>query len=256
MMKTSDIYIPANLINRLRNAKYVAALTGAGISAESGIPTFREAQTGLWSKYRAEELATPDAFRRNPQLVWDWYEWRRSIISRTTPNPAHYAIAKLEEIIPGFTLITQNVDGLHQQAGSGTVRPLIELHGNIHRSRCMDNSHYVDEWEDDAKPPQCPICGSQLRPDVVWFGESLPPDELQAAIQAASECEIFLSVGTSAVVEPAASLPYIALQRDAVIVEINPENTQLTINADYSLRGSAGLILPSLCEATWPELSW
>jgi NAD-dependent deacetylase len=238
--------IPPNLINALRSARHVAVLTGAGISAESGVPTFREAQSGLWAKYDPQELATPGAFRRNPALVWEWYEWRRQLVSQAEPNPGHLALAKLEQHLPHLTLITQNVDGLHRQAGSQNI---IELHGNIRRTLCFEEGNVVESWEDSNDvPPRCPRCGGLLRPDVVWFGESLPQAALARAFEAAEQCHLFLSVGTSALVQPAASLPLIALEHGATVVEINPDETVLSHRMTYTLRGPAGQVLPVLVE--------
>lgn len=243
---------PDDLIERLRAAQRVAVLTGAGMSAESGVPTFREAQTGLWARYRAEELATPEAFRRNPRLVWEWYTWRRELISAAQPNPGHLALAEMELRFPSFTLITQNVDGLHQGAGSGQRFPIIELHGNIQRTKCWQENCLVETWQEtDEVPPRCPRCGGLLRPDVVWFGETLPQGELQDATQASQECEVFLSIGTSGLVEPAASLPYLALQAGRCVIEINPNPTPLTNQASYVLCGPSGEILPALARAVW-----
>ncbi len=250
---SQKISLPEELVYQLRSAQKVVALTGAGISAESGIPTFREAQTGLWARYRREELVTPGAFRKNPSLVWEWYTWRRELVAGASPNPGHLALAAMEQRISEFTLITQNVDGLHQRAGNGNRAPLIELHGNIQRAKCLERGHLVESWQDGEIPPRCPTCGSLLRPDVVWFGESLPPGALQASWGAANACEVFFSIGTSAVVEPAASLPYTALQAGASIVEINPHSTPLTPQVHYVLQGPAGEILPQLLRATWPE---
>lgn len=236
--------IPAGLVEILRSVRYMVVLTGAGISAESHIPTFRDAQTGLWAQYSPEELATPQAFGRNPGLVWEWYAWRRELVSKAEPNPGHLALAELERRVPEFTLITQNVDGLHQRAGSLNV---IELHGNINRTKCFDEGVIVESWPSTAEaPPRCPRCGGYLRPDVVWFGETLPPQALAAAFEAAAGCDVFFSIGTSALVHPAASLPYQAIRHGAVIVEINPDQTPLTDGATYALQGPAGLILPAL----------
>jgi len=241
-----DIYHP-QLIQTLRSARQVVVLTGAGISAESGVPTFREAQTGLWAQYDPEELATPQAFRRHPGLVWEWYAWRRELVARAEPNPGHLALAHLEQILPQFTLITQNVDGLHQRAGSQAV---IELHGNIQRTICSEERIEIKSWPATAElPPRCPNCGARLRPDVVWFGEMLPEAALQAAFLAAETGDVFLSVGTSSLVHPAASLPFAALQAGAVTVEINPSRTPLTPYVTYALPGPAGQILPSILQA-------
>ena len=232
----------------LLRARSIAILTGAGISAESGIPTFRDALTGLWERFKPEELATPEAFLANPKLVWEWYAWRREKVKEAKPNPGHAALAELERRCiardANFTLVTQNVDGLHQAAGN---RNVIELHGNIRRVKCVDHHHPADKWPDTGDvPPRCPQCGSMLRPDVVWFGESLPEDALETATGAARGCDVFLSVGTSTLVEPAASLPFVARQSNAIVIEVNPEPTPLTNVAQISLRGAAGEILPQL----------
>lgn len=240
---------PAALIQSLRTAHHVAVMTGAGVSAESGVPTFRDAQTGLWAKYDPQELATAGAFRRQPTLVWEWYTWRRELISQARPNPGHHALVELAEEVPRLTLITQNIDGLHQQAGSHDV---IELHGNISRNRCFEEGRLVEDWpESDDRPPRCPHCGGFLRPDVVWFGESLPQAALASAIEAARHCDLFLSVGTSALVQPAASLAYEALHQGAVVVEVNLAPTPLTQHIHYALHGPAGQILPKLLQHTF-----
>lgn len=239
--------IPAALINLLRRAKRVAVLTGAGISAESSVPTFRDAQTGLWAKYRPEELATPQAFRRDPKLVWEWYAWRRELVSRAEPNAGHLALAQLEARAEQFTLITQNVDGLHARAGSQNI---IELHGNLTRTKCFECERYTETWVDDGNvPPHCESCGGLLRPDVVWFGENLSPNALNTAFTAAHNCEVFFSIGTSSLVEPAASLPWDALRAGAVVVEVNPNPTPLSEAATYALNGAAGQVLPELVRA-------
>jgi NAD-dependent deacetylase len=232
------------VISALRDAGRVVALTGSGISAESGVPTFREAQSGLWEHYDPQELATPEAFARDPHLVWEWYEWRRNLVAKAEPNPGHRALAELERQIPGFTLVTQNVDGLHERAGS---RNVIELHGNILRSKCsLEDKVVQPEEHDDSVPPRCARCGAFLRPDVVWFGEMLPAGALEAASEVARGCELFLSIGTFSLVYPAAALPYEALENGAVLAEINLNETLLSRHADYSLRGPAGEILPNL----------
>jgi NAD-dependent deacetylase len=220
------------------------ALTGAGVSAESGVPTFREAQTGLWTRYSAEELATPEAFVANPRLVWDWYAWRRQLTRAAQPNAAHYALVELERRYESFTLLTQNVDDLHTRAGS---RNVIELHGNIHRTSCFDEGTPVDEPSDDPRiPPHCPRCGGLLRPGVVWFGESLPPRALTEAERVSRSCEVLLSIGTSSLVQPAAGLPLLAKRAGALLIEINPTATPLTPHADLVLSGPAGQLLPEL----------
>lgn len=252
MTPPTGIEIHPDLIARLRKAQRVAALTGAGISAESGMPTFREAQTGLWARYRPEDLATPQAFQKDPQLVWEWYMWRRKLAAEAQPNPGHRALAEMEQRYPSFTLITQNVDGLHERAGSGSRFPLIELHGNLGRYKCAEEGRVVPEWpETGPVPPRCPHCGAMLRPDVVWFGETLPQDALHAAWQVAQDSEVFFSIGTSGLVEPAASLPYLALQSGACVVEVNPNQTPLTAQASYVLNAPAAVALPALIQAVW-----
>ena len=235
--------LPPALVSALRDAERVVALTGSGVSAESGVPTFRQAQTGLWANFDPQQLATPEAFARDPELVWNWYAWRRELVNRARPNPAHGALVEMERRLPSFTLVTQNVDGLHGRAGSENV---LELHGNILRTRCSFEGEAVEPEETDAAPPPCPNCGAPLRPDVVWFGEALPREALEAASDAARDCDLFLSVGTSSLVYPAAALPYEALQSGAMLVEINPDETPLTPHAAYSLRGPAGSMLPGL----------
>lgn len=236
------VIIPRELIERLGSALRVAVLTGAGISAESGIPTFRDALTGLWANYDPQELATPEGFARNPKLVWDWYAERRQRIAGVQPNPGHLALAALEQRFERFTLVTQNIDSLHQRAGS---REVVQLHGNIARVKCSVEETVVNPIPEDASPPRC-HCGAFLRPDVVWFGEMLPADALARAEEAAEHCEVFLSIGTSAQVYPAAELPLRALSAGAAVVEINPERTALTRHAQFSLQGPAGTILPQL----------
>ena len=250
-MNTPRIDIPPPLVETLRAAGTIAVLTGAGISAESGLPTFREAQTGLWARYRPEDLATPGAFRRDPRLVWEWYTWRREMVARAIPNPGHLALVELEQRVPNFALITQNVDGLHQRAGSQAV---IELHGNLERFKCFQEDTPLEEWVDTGEsPPRCPRCGGLVRPDVVWFGESLPGHALRAAAEAARACDVFLSIGTSGLVEPAASLPIEALRRGVKVVELNPDLTPLSSCATFALQGPAGQILPGLVRAAWPR---
>jgi NAD-dependent protein deacetylase/lipoamidase len=241
------IDLPSELIDRLRDAQRIVAFTGAGISAESGLSTFRDKQTGLWAKYRPEDLATPQAFRRNPRMVWEWYEWRRGFVATVEPNPGHHALAQIEAARPGFFLATQNVDGLHARAGS---RNLVELHGNIRRTVCFDHRHLAESWEPvDEPPPRCARCGALLRPDVVWFGEALPGDALRRAQEAAAQCDLFLSIGTSTMVYPAAELPFIAGANGATVLEINPDATPLSRHADYVLREKAGVALPRIAEA-------
>lgn len=240
--------LPPGLVEAVRRARRVVALTGSGVSAESGVPTFRDAQTGLWARYDPMELATPEAFARDPGLVWRWYAWRRELVGGARPNPGHEALAALETSAPDFTLLTQNVDGLHGEAGSARV---VELHGNIRRSRCSLENVTVEPVGSDHLPPPCPNCGAPLRPDVVWFGEALPGEALRDASEAASSCDLFLSIGTSGLVYPAASLPYEALGNGATVVEVNPEPTPLTPDADFAVRGRAGEVLPALVRAAF-----
>ncbi|KAA3627848.1 MAG: NAD-dependent deacylase [Proteobacteria bacterium] len=231
-------------------ATRITVLTGAGISAESGVPTFRDAQTGLWATYDPLQLATPEAFAADPERVWQWYAWRRELIAAAQPNPGHTALAAMEQHCSNFHLITQNVDGLHQGAGSHNI---IELHGNIHRTRCADKAHPAVPNPDDTRiPPRCPQCDAPLRPDVVWFGEHLPAAALERAFDAAKRCDLFLCIGTSSLVYPAAGLPYAALEAGAMLIEINPSETPLSHNAHLHLRGPAGEILPRLIAAPRP----
>ena len=225
-------------------ARRILVLTGAGVSAESGIPTFREAGTGFWARYDPMDLATPEAFARDPRLVWSWYQWRRGLIRAADPNPAHRALAAMQARGLPVTLVTQNVDGLHQRAGYEGV---VEFHGNIFRNRCRtcENVCLADDPAAEM-PPECPACGSLMGPGVVWFGEAIPQEALLAADNAASACDVFFSVGTSALVAPASGLADIARRAGAVIVEINPASTDLTDRADFPLAGPAGALLPAL----------
>lgn len=235
-----------SLISTLKSAQRVVALTGAGVSAESGIPTFRDAQTGLWAKYDPTQLATVGAFERDPKLVWEWYEWRRALRRDTQPNAGHYALAAMARLFPHFIIITQNIDGLHQAAGSPDV---IELHGNLQRNKCSRENIVIARA--DARPAAngllvCPHCGAYLRPDVVWFGETLPRDALERAFAAATRCDAFFAIGTSGRVEPAASLPRYAKRAGARFIEINPDATPLSAIADFVLRGKSGEVLPKI----------
>ena len=241
--------IPADLAEALRNARHVAVLTGSGISAESGIPTFREAQTGLWERYDPQQLATPEAFAHDPELVWNWYGCRRELVGRATPNAGHLALVQLEDLVPQLTLITQNVDGLHSRAGSTEV---IELHGNIMRTKCSAEGVIAGVYDEGETPPVCVNCGAPLRPDVVWFGEMLPAGAMESASSAARSCDLFLSVGTSSLVYPAAGLPHEALVGGATVVEVNADETPLTAYAHYVLRGRAGHGLPALAASAFP----
>ncbi|MCB0102339.1 MAG: NAD-dependent deacylase [Anaerolineales bacterium] len=242
---------PADFIRFLKAASRIAVLTGAGVSQESGLRTFRDAQTGLWAQYKPEDLASPEAFARDPKLVWDWYAWRREAMKGVRPNPGHYALVELEKKIPQFTLITQNVDGLHRFAGSQNV---LELHGNIQKVRCADCGTFTEEWGDDSETvPTCEKCGGLLRPDVVWFGEALPRAELEAAVNASRACQVYFSIGTSGLVQPAASLAHAARNNGSVVVEINAEPTPLTPKVDFAFHGKSGEILPDLLKAVWGD---
>jgi NAD-dependent deacetylase len=227
----------------IRDVLSVVVLTGAGVSAESGVPTFR-GEGGLWRQYRAEELATPHAFRRDPSLVWEWYDWRRQLIGDCRPNAAHRTLVEMERHFDDFILVTQNVDGLHKLAGSQNV---VELHGDIWRMRCTGGCRA--DWEDRTSPlpvlpVRCPNCGALARPDVVWFGETLPPDAMDAAWAAAQRCQLMLVIGTSSVVQPAASLPVLALQNGAYVVEINPHPTPVSDLVQDAIREPAAEALP------------
>jgi NAD-dependent deacetylase len=228
---------------------YVAVLTGAGISAESGVPTFR-GDEGLWKTYRAEDLATPGAFARDPALVWEWYDWRRQVCAAARPNAAHEAIARLDAALSRFLLITQNVDALHTRAGA---RRIVELHGSIFRARCMDCGVVRSDLAVplDAVPPRC-ACGGFLRPDVVWFGEMLPESALSEAFEVSRSCGLMLVVGTSAVVQPAASMPLLAKQAGAKVIEINPTETPLTPFVDVHLEGKAADLVPQVVNRLLP----
>lgn len=227
----------------LHSAQRAAVLTGAGISAESGIPTFR-GPGGLWRNFRPEDLATPEAFARDPHLVWEWYDWRRGLIAKAEPNAGHLALVELEKRVPAFDLITQNVDGLHRRAGSRNVTC---LHGDIWTLRCTSCWKSVESLQVplDPRPPRCE-CGAMQRPGVVWFGEALPAAEWLAAEEAARHCDVFLIVGTSAAVMPAGGLAALARRAGAKVIEVNAEQTHLSAAADASLRGPAGVILPQL----------
>lgn len=230
----------------LDGARSVVVSTGAGMSKESGIPTFRDAPNALWGQFDPEKLASPEGFLRDPALVWRWYEERRRMISTAQPNPGHAAIARLESHFHDFVVITQNIDDLHRKAGS---RNIVEMHGNIFRYKCFDVGHPVDELpRDDRVPPRCP-CGSLLRPDVVWFGEVLPGRAVERAYDALETCDVMLVVGTSGVVYPVAGFPEVARRHGARIVEVNPESTPITPLADVFVAGRAGKALPRLVEA-------
>jgi NAD-dependent deacetylase len=227
----------------LAEAQRVVAFTGAGISVESGVPTFR-GPGGLWRTYSAQDLATPEAFARDPKLVWEWYDWRRRQMAEAQPNAGHHALVAMEQRISGFTLVTQNVDGLHDQAGS---RNIVKLHGDIWMVRCTGCGRERQDRQAPLPelPPLCE-CGAMLRPGVVWFGELLPPGVWSKAEHAASRAEVFLTIGTSALVHPAAGLIDVARMGAAKTVEINPDATPYSGVVDYAIRGSAAEVLPQL----------
>jgi NAD-dependent deacetylase len=235
---------------RVARAERVAVLTGAGISAPSGIPTFRDALTGLWAKFKPEELSNPQAYQRDPELVWEWFRWRYELCSEAKPNPAHDALVRLEQRVPEFALFTQNVDDLHCQAGS---KRLVELHGNIARARCETCEHKerLPPAADFKPPPICERCGSRMRPDIVWFGEFLNPDDLDFAARAFSNCDLALVIGTSGVVEPAASLPHLASSHGAFVIEINPTETPISSLVDAALLMGAVEGLEAIMPEGW-----
>jgi NAD-dependent deacetylase len=245
------------LIRALREARVVVVFTGAGVSAESGVPTFRDRQTGLWERFDATELATPAAFARDPSLVWGWYEWRRAAVLRAEPNAAHRAIAAMAGSVPQLTVVTQNVDDLHERAGS---RIVLHLHGELARPYCETcrapfafppGIPQLAAAGERIEPPRCTTCGGRIRPGVVWFGEALPMHEWRAAVDAAGACDAFFCIGTSSVVQPAASLTGIAGAAGAVTIQINPVATDIDDEASHSLRGPAGTLLPELVAAVW-----
>jgi NAD-dependent deacetylase len=239
--------LPDSVLERLRDARHVCVLTGAGVSAESGVPTFREARLGLWAQYDPLQLATPEAFERDPELVWRWYRWRRELVSQAEPNAGHRALAYLQDLVPRLTLVTQNVDGLHQRAGS---RDVIEFHGNIFANRCFARcrGESLVDCGDAATVPACPECGAPARPGVVWFGEGIPETALNASFAAAADCDVFFSVGTSSIVYPAAGLGALAQEAGAATIEINPIPTEQSGSFTNALRGNAGVVLPKLVE--------
>lgn len=231
----------------LAKCRHVVVLTGAGVSKESGIPTFRETQEGLWAQYDPMDMATEEGYLRNPSLVWCWYDYRFGMVERAQPNPGHLAIAELGRLLPQVTVVTQNIDGLHQVAGSTDV---VELHGSIRRFKCLSGRHMgftrLDFASQTEVPPRCPRCGDMLRPDVVWFGELLPSEALNRVYDLANACDAMLVVGTSGVVQPAASLPRIARRAGAPVIDVNPARDEIADVADIFLEGPSGEILPRL----------
>ncbi|WP_248767306.1 NAD-dependent deacylase [Pseudomonas sp. MWU12-2345] len=248
----------SNMAQQLREAKHVVVFTGAGASAESGIPTFRDALTGLWERFDPAHLATPQAFRADPSLCWGWYEWRRLKVIQAQPNGAHLAIAELANRVPKLTVVTQNVDDLHERAGS---RDVIHLHGSLHSPRCIDcgQAHTLplptDALPEDGRriePPRCSACNGYVRPGVVWFGEMLPEDAWSAGLAAAQKCDVFLSIGTSGIVYPAAELPLRALGHGATVVHINPVRFDIS-GQEHFLEGPASVMMQSLLRETFGD---
>ncbi len=241
--------IPATMVENLSPTASVVVLSGSGMSAESGIPTFRDALTGLWARYRPEELATPEAFERDPARVWQWYESRRAVVGAARPHAGYDALNRIEALVGKLAVITQNVDGLHRRAGAGKV---LELHGNILRSVCAHSRRPIDpEWlrRSTEVPPRSPyVDGALARPDVVWFGEALPLAVLEEAHELVAHCDACLAVGTSALVEPAASLPMVAKRNGAMLFEINPDPTPLSRWADHCVRAPASAALGALAD--------
>jgi NAD-dependent deacetylase len=245
------------LLSALRAARRIVVFTGAGVSAESGIPTFRDKQTGLWERFDVTELATPQAFERDPALVWAWYEWRRAMVVNAQPNAAHQAIAAMATLVSDLTLITQNVDDLHERAGS---RGVLHLHGEIRHPYCgkCGQPHAAPASPPDqpsnnprVEPPRCKACNGRVRPGVVWFGESLPQRPWLGACEAARRCDVFFCIGTSSLVQPAASLTELAVAAGGTTVQINPNPTDLDDAVTFCLREPAGVILPQLVAETW-----
>jgi NAD-dependent deacetylase len=245
---TADALARARLL--LEKARSCVVLTGAGMSAESGVPTFRDAQTGVWSKFDPMQLASREGFEADPAFVWRWYSSRREKVAEVHPNAGHYALAGLERRFSPFAIVTQNVDGLHTRAGSTGV---LELHGNLMRTKCFAECGVrIDGLADvpEGEPPACPACGQWLRPDVVWFGEMLDPDVLEGAERLAARCDVMLVVGTSGMVYPAAGLAYLAKRRGAKVIVVNPNPSDIDDCADVLVVETAAEALPRLFEAT------
>lgn len=245
-----SVEIPTPVTELLRNARHVAVLTGAGISQESGIPTFREILMGTWEQFDMEKVATPNAFRENPREVWQWHEEQRHRFSHVRPNPGHFALAEMQRRVPQFTLLTQNIDGLHQAAGSTGV---VELHGSVQKARCPEGHFSIELGNETVDRMYCTECGAHLRHDVVWFHEMLPQDAIQRALRVTLECDLFLTIGTSSLIQPAASLPGRVLMNQRPVVEVNVAETPFSRRATHILRGPSGEILPALVRAAWPE---
>lgn len=257
--------ISTKLIDKLQKAQHLVILTGAGVSAESGIPTFRDTLTGLWKNYEAEQLACETGFLADPALVWGWYEWRRHRVLKAKPNPGHIAIAKMAQHLPKLTLITQNVDDLHERAGSQNV---LHLHGSLHHPRCFicEEPYVFPQTETDGttqadfiyheshiEPPRCQLCGERIRPGVVWFGETLSQDIWNQAAETCQQGDLLLIVGTSGLVWPAANLPYLADKAGIPIAQINPTVTSFSSVASFNLGGKAGEVLSALFQAAFSD---
>jgi NAD-dependent deacetylase len=253
MLKTADAVMRA--ADQLASARRVVVTTGAGMSRESGLPTFREALTGLWARFDPEALATEAAFRRHPAQVFGWYAWRRGLARAAVPHAGYHALVALERLVGELVVVTQNVDGLHGRVGSSRV---LELHGSLERFSCLEARHPfpasdvpapAPEPEGACEPPRCRRCGALVRPDVVWFGEPLPAEVMRAAWEASARCDTMLVVGTSGLVHPAAELPVIARRAGATVIEINPEPSEISPVAHVACRGLAGAVLPALVTA-------
>ncbi|WP_428965898.1 SIR2 family NAD-dependent protein deacylase [Micromonospora fluostatini] len=250
--------VPPEAAALLERARRIVVVTGAGISAESGVPTFRDALTGLWQRFDAQALATPQAFEDDPDLVWGWYEWRRSAVRRARPNAGHAAVAAIEARVPGTVVVTQNVDDLHERAGSTDP---VHLHGSLFAPRCSGCSRpaslpdVADEPAGGRRvpPPRCAACAAPVRPGVVWFGEALPQAALDRAVEAAASCDLLVTVGTSGLVYPAAEIPQVAARLGATVIQVNPDETPLDAVAEVNLRGPAARVLPALVAAAWGD---
>ena len=252
MLKTGDATVQA-AARALRAARCLVVTTGAGMSRDSGIATFRDALTGLWARYDPEELATEAAFRRNPARVFGWYAWRRRLVRAAVPHAGYHALVALERIVPELVVVTQNVDGLHRRVGSTRV---VELHGSLERFSCLAARHpfppdqvATPEADGECEPPRCLRCDAPVRPDVVWLGEALPQEPSAAAWDWSARCDAMLVVGTSGLVQPAAQLPLVARGAGAVVIEVNPEPSEISRAADITCRGPAGVVLPALLVA-------
>jgi NAD-dependent deacetylase len=244
-MRDTDLRDATALIDR---AERIVIFTGAGVSAESGIPTFRDALTGLWGQFDPRRLATPEAFGNDPALVWGWYEWRRAAVERVEPNAGHRALAAIEQRAPECVVVTQNIDDLHERAGS---KEPIHLHGSLFAPRCSACGRPAEvsrvvEAEGRVTPPSCGHCGAPIRPGVVWFGEALPADAFEAAVAAAANCDVLITVGTSGVVFPAAEIPQVTARMGGTVIQVNPDPTPLDSVARINLRGAAAEVLPAL----------